>query len=98
MLRVTGPCPIKRCERHHAVTNEIEMVDAGRSVGITSVPYAKSEFSDFSPFSSPIKNLHKFKPVPVRKAAKIRTIDPTPSISTANKFAKLSETDNLSET
>ncbi|GBN98048.1 hypothetical protein AVEN_272972-1 [Araneus ventricosus] len=99
MLRVTGPFPIKRCQRHHAVTNEVERVDAARSVGKTSAtPYAKSQFSDFSPFSSPIKNLDNFITVPLHKAAKIRPIDPIPAIITANKFANLNEIDKLSKT
>ncbi|GBM76905.1 hypothetical protein AVEN_153133-1 [Araneus ventricosus] len=99
MLKETGPCPIASCERHHAVNNEVEMVDAVRSVGITSDHSAQSQFSDFSPFSSPakIQDNFNFIPVPLRKAAKIRSLDPTPTISTENKFAKLSETDNLSE-
>ncbi|GBM10256.1 hypothetical protein AVEN_49979-1 [Araneus ventricosus] len=99
MLKETGPCPISSCERHHAVNNEVEMVDAVRSVGITSDHPAQSQFSDFSPFSSPAK-IHdnfNFIPVPLRKAAKMRCLDPIPIISTENKFAKLSETDNFSE-
>ncbi|GBM39875.1 hypothetical protein AVEN_254734-1 [Araneus ventricosus] len=100
VLKDAGPCPIMSCPRHHSVIGDAGLDyfrKYGKS-GIYSHPNSiKSQSSDLSPTTNKNSNQDNFIPVPPRKAAKISIPDPTLAIPIKNKFAQLSDSENLAE-